>query len=130
MKRESSTVPVRPPPLPWVRPPLFGVFGPIGSWQQSSAPLSDSSKVTITRPPSAYAGDLVILGIQVFRKSFALWRPPGLPSTHGSSCPSLHRSGVMKEYDGVFAFVARSPVSALRSSTFELQIGRSMIEWK
>ena len=109
---------------------MFGVFGLIGSPQQSSAPDADSSNVTMRRPPSAYAGDPVIRGTQVCRKVFAAPRPPGPPSAQVASWPSWQRSGVMNEYDGVVEALARSPCSAFRFTTFELQIGRSMIEWK
>ena len=39
-------------------------------------------------------------GTHSLRNSSALFSPPGLPSTHGSSWPSLHRLGVMKRVVG------------------------------
>src|SRR6059058_949708 len=97
MKSDSRTAPTRPPPEPGVGPPLLGVFGPCASPQHELAsPVLASSKVTITSPPSAYAGDATILGIHCFRNASALTSPPGsFEPLHGSSWPSWHRLGVM-----------------------------------
>src|SRR3954454_10286310 len=126
---DSRTAPVRPPPLPGVGPPLYGVLGPEGSVQQSSAPLSDSSKVTTSSPSFLNAGDPVIRGTQVWRNWSELTSPPGsfIP-LQGSSWPSWQRSGVMKLKLGVVPSEARSAVSLSSGTTRCAQIGLSMIE--
>src|SRR5438067_13711644 len=96
MNCEISTAPVLPPPGPGVSPPGFVVFGPGCSLQQALASLdSASSNVTTIMAPSAYAGEDSIRGTQVWRNASALRSPPGSPSTHGASCPSWQRLGVM-----------------------------------
>src|SRR6478735_4604294 len=107
-----STAPTRPPPGPWTVPPGFGVFGPACWLQHAEAseymPLvSASSKVT-TSSPSAIAGELRITGTYLRSHASALTSPPGCPSTHGSSWPSLHRFGVMNEKFAVVDVLARS----------------------
>ncbi len=78
-------------------------FGPGCSPQQARGVRarrrlpSASSKVTITSPWSLYAGECRIFGTHFWRNTLALTSPPGLPSTHGESCPSLQRFGVMNE---------------------------------
>src|SRR5438876_11831954 len=105
MHGERKTAPVRPPPGPGPRPAGFGVFGPGCSLQHALPSNSDglsssdsaSSKTTIKRPRSLYAGDDRILGTQRRRNLPAALRPPGLPFAHVLLCPSLHISGVMNE---------------------------------
>ena len=96
---EISTAPTRPPPGPKI--PGAAVLGPVGSLQQAelSAPLpeiSPSSKATIRRPSRRKAREARMIGTHSCRKASADTRPPGRPSTHGASCPSSHRFGVMK----------------------------------
>ena len=63
--------------------------------RRSGSSVSASSKVTTSRPSCWYAGEARIFGIQVLSHSSAVTRPPGRPSTHGLSWPSLQRFGVM-----------------------------------
>src|SRR6476619_5469495 len=100
---ERITAPVSPPPGPMTGPPPLGVFGYIGWPQHARASpepptsTSASSKGTTSIPPCLYAREARIRGTQALRSASADTRPPGRPSTHGLSCPSSHRFGVMKE---------------------------------
>src|SRR5271156_6818998 len=100
MKGDMSTAPTSPPPVAPGVPaddPGVGLPGPAISPQHDVESPSPSSNVVMSRPPSAYAGDAVIIGTQVERKALMPANPPGrLGSLHGLSCPSPHRSGVMK----------------------------------
>ena len=69
-------------------------------------------------------------GTHVRRKASAVTRPPGRPSTHGESCPSLHRFGTIIAKLGDVADDARSLVSRERSTSPAAHAGVSMIEWK
>src|SRR6188472_380165 len=121
MNGESATAPTRPPPGPGTGPPLFGVFGNCASLQQALASAvelpgspSASSNVIRRRPSRLNAADPVILGTQVCRNESAATSPPGppsaqLPGVPSPSCPSLHRSGVMKLKLGVLFVFVRSP---------------------
>jgi len=129
MNGETSTDPVRPPPRPVM--PGRGLFGPGPSPQQASAePLSASSKVTISRPFFWYAGDARILGTQRFSHLLAVTRPPFRPSTHGLSCASLHKFGVMYVRFAVVRAFARSLGSFFRTTFRFAHFFESMIEWK
>ena len=104
MHGESATAPTFPPPGPGAGPPGSGVLKPGCSLQQalesvvpSRGSPSASSNVTSSRPLSLKAGEFVIRGTQSWRNEFAWVIPPGPPSAHGVSWPSLQRSGVMKE---------------------------------
>jgi hypothetical protein len=130
MYGESSTAPVRPPPGPPDSPPGNGEPGPGCSPQQALASLPASSKITASRPPSRKAGEPAIRGTHSARKVLTRARPPGVPSAHEASCPSLHRSGVMKARFGVEESVARSAASRPSGTTSCAQAGESTIEWK
>src|SRR5215213_1860366 len=99
MQGERATAPTLPPPTPCTAPPLLGVFGPWTSPQQplASSPDLASSNVIKSIPWSLKPGDLRILGTHLSRNRLAETRPPGFPSTQGSSWPSLQRFGVMNE---------------------------------
>ena len=85
----------------------------------------------ITSSPSALnAGDARIFGTHCFTHVSAVDKPPGRPSLHGGSCPSLHTFGVMYDRFGVVAADCRSVESASNPTTSFAQIGESMIEWK
>src|SRR6478736_5630045 len=98
------SAPTRPPPGPLS--PGFAAFGDFGVWQHAvespcAPPNSASSNVTINMPPALYAGDARIFGAHFWRNASADFRPPGRPSLHGSSWPSLQTFGVMYARFGV-----------------------------
>src|SRR4051812_21651003 len=104
---------MRPPPGPGVGPPGDGVFGPVGSLQHAAESADEpvasaSSNVMTSIPLSLNAGAFVIFGIHARSHASALFNPPGRPSTHGASWPSLQRFGVMNAKFGVRAGSARS----------------------
>ena len=71
-------------------------FGETGVPQHASECAKDASSTVITSIPSAlYAGDARIFGTSAARNRSADTSPPGWPSTHGVSCPSWQRLGVM-----------------------------------
>ena len=142
---------MRPPPGPEM--PGRAEAGPGCSLQHAvaSAPgpmMSASSKVTMSSPSFLNAGEPVMRGTHADRKASmlapAVAAPPSL--THGASCPSLHRFGVMKLRLGVVATDARSvaspvvpfgavggnaPVADPSGTTLALHSAvSSMIEWK
>src|SRR5258707_15108229 len=109
MNGDMTTAPTLPPPGPGVGPPAFGVFAAC-SPQHDSAPFSDSSKVTISKPSSLNPFVVSSIGIHFCRKSLTDRSPPGsFDPLHGSSWPSGHRFGVMKLNDGVVPAWAISP---------------------
>src|SRR5450755_2905936 len=134
--------------------PGWAAAGPATSSQHAVAlaglppSVSDSSKVTSSRPSFLNAGELVIFGTQVWRNVSMLASAEGLPCwlTHGASWPSLHRLGVMKLKLGVVDTDPRSvarpvtpdgvpagsaPVADPSGTTWLSQAEvSSMIEWK
>ena len=96
--------------------PGWDEAGPGTSLQQAVAlagfppSVSASSKVTSRSPSFLNAGELVIMGTQVWRKASTLVRPESLPCwlTQGASWPSLQRLGVMKLKSGVVDMDLRS----------------------
>src|SRR3954465_8280278 len=84
----------------------------------------------ISIPLSAYAGDARMRGTHVCRNLSSPANPPGPPSAHVASCPSLHRSGVTNENVAVVDAWARSAGRLERGTSSAAHAGRSMIEWK
>ena len=76
------------------------------------------------------AGEEVIRGTHVLRKASALTRPPGCPSTHGSSWPSWQRLGTIIEKLRVFFTERRSLARRGSGTSLAAQEGVSMMEWK
>src|SRR4051794_9270214 len=126
MNGEISTAPILPPPEPGDGPAALGVFAAC-SLQHDALSSSASSNEMTSRPSSLYPGESRIFGTHSCRNASIDLSPPGrFPSTHGSSCPSLQRSGVMKLNDAVVAAAEMSPGIAVRSTSFSLQLGPSM----
>ena len=130
--RDEPSTATRPPPGP-SRPgtSLFGDGGVLQHTVESPwSPLNSASSNVITSIPSAWnAGESRICGTHVFKNWSAEVNPPGWPSTHGSSCPSWQRFGVMYDKFGVAASFARSE-SARRGRRRSAQLGSSITEWK
>src|SRR3954470_14590118 len=111
--------------------PGSGELGPAFSPQHDADDwLSDSSEVMTSSPSCSNAGEDVIRGTQVRRKVSTDFSPPGRLSAHGSSCPSLHRSGVTKLKFGVVATRFRSSPRCGSGSTLRVQELSSMTLWK
>src|SRR3954464_12019646 len=111
--------------------PGSGEFGPACSPQHDSDDwLSAPSDVMTSKPSFLNAGDEVMRGTQTRRNASTDFSPPGLPSAHGSSCPSLQRSGVMKLSAGVVDARARSSPRCGSGTTLRVQELSSMTLWK
>src|SRR3954452_6539176 len=111
--------------------PGSGELGPACSPQHDSDDwLSDSSEVMTSRPSFLNAGDDVMRGTQRRRNASTDFSPPGRPSAHGSSCPSLQRSGVMKLNAGVVEARARSSPRCGSGMTLRVQELSSTTLWK
>src|SRR5260221_11878806 len=98
MKGETSTAPILPPPGPGGSRLALVTFGGVAFVQHAVASAvapggSASSKVTISRPSFLNAGDARIFGTHVWSHALAEVSPPGLPSGHLASWPSLQRLG-------------------------------------
>src|SRR3954452_4315211 len=123
MNCDRSTAPVRPPPGPGVSPPGLGEFGPGCSLQQAEASSdSASSNVTMSRLPSAQAGEPLIFGIQLLRNLSATSRP--------QSWAWLHGLGVMNTKLGGVAAAWGPGGSRERAPTLRSREPESSSEWK
>jgi hypothetical protein len=134
-KGDTTTAPMRPPPGPGTRPPGLCELGPGRSPQQadeSPAPALDSasSNVTTSSPSRPNAGEARIFGIHSASHASALASPPGRPSTHGASWPSLHRLGTITDRFAVLWTCARSPGRRDSGTSLRAHDGESMIDWK
>lgn len=78
-----------------------------------------------------YAGLSVITGTHWRSHASTATSPPGLPSMHGLSWPSLQRFGLITLKFGVVAMLARSSGIRVSGTSFwsHTEIA-SMIEWK
>src|SRR5215472_8564243 len=120
MYREIKSAPILPPPGPIT--PGSCPIEPGGSWQQLELSSSDSSNVMISNPSLRNAGEETILGTHVCNQRSAETSPPGRPSLHGESCPSLQTFGVMKTKFGVAFSSARSWARLSKFTTLASQL--------
>ena len=77
------------------RAPFLTGASAAGGAAGSAGGVTSPAKATISRPSALYAGEARIFGTHVARNASAAASPPGVPSMHGDSVPSLQRLGAM-----------------------------------